>query len=60
MPMPWDDNKPMEEQIEAINKIHDKQRRDFEKRLDMILVLNESIDKLNAKIGENPDEELAN
>jgi len=60
MPMPMDDSRPMEEQIEEINKIHAIQRRDFEKQLDMILVMNDSIERLNAKIGEDPDEVLAN
>ena len=60
MPMPMDDSRPMEEQIEEINNMHAIQRRDFEKQLDMILVMNDSIERLNAKIGEDPDEVLAN
>jgi hypothetical protein len=50
--MPMDDSKPMEDQLEDINKIHAKQRRDFEKQLDAILVMNELIGQLDAKIGE--------
>lgn len=60
MPMPIDDSKTFDEQMEETQKFYKKQKNDFEKRLDMILVLNEITGVMDPRTDETPEEELAN
>lgn len=55
MPVPFDppgSDRTYEEQLEDVKKIHKLQREDFESRLDMMLVLEDTLNNYRSKTGE--------
>lgn len=62
MPVPFDapgSDKTYEEQLEDIAKIHKMQADGFERRLDMMLVLEDALKNYRSKTGEMVKDEPA-